>query len=80
MLVLQRVRDGYRLPCPPDCPDWLYANVIAPCWFDIHGNPPRPTFEQLVSALVSLKSEIAALSEDELLKKLTHDEADDDNR
>jgi hypothetical protein len=78
MLVLQRVRDGYRLPCPAGCPDWLYEKAIAPCWFDVRGNPPRPTFEQLVSALVSLKSEIAALSEDELLKKMTHD--DDDNR
>ncbi|CAG0916760.1 unnamed protein product [Notodromas monacha] len=42
--VLHQVEQGYRMPCPPNCPTQLYE-VMLECW---HKDPKkRPTFETL---------------------------------
>ncbi|XP_012233524.1 tyrosine-protein kinase Src42A isoform X1 [Linepithema humile] len=42
--VLHQVEHGYRMPCPPSCPDTLY-NIMLECW---NKDPmKRPTFETL---------------------------------
>uniref|UniRef100_A0AC34R5M3 Protein kinase domain-containing protein n=1 Tax=Panagrolaimus sp. JU765 TaxID=591449 RepID=A0AC34R5M3_9BILA len=42
--VLQKVEQGYRMPCPPNCPPQLYE-IMQQCW---HKDPEkRPTFETL---------------------------------
>ena len=42
--VLERVPQGYRMPCPSGCPEALYQIMIE-CWRD---DPvSRPTFETL---------------------------------
>lgn len=42
--VLHQVEHGYRMPCPPNCPDRLY-DIMLECW---HSDPmKRPTFETL---------------------------------
>jgi len=42
--VLHQVEHGYRMPCPPGCPDTLY-NIMLECW---NKDPmKRPTFETL---------------------------------
>jgi fyn-related kinase len=39
-----QVEHGYRMPCPPSCPNALYEIMIE-CW---HKDPmKRPTFETL---------------------------------
>lgn len=44
--ALKKVNLGYRMPSPPDCPDYLYQ-VMMNCW---DKNPERrPTFESLIS-------------------------------
>ncbi|CAG7830752.1 unnamed protein product [Allacma fusca] len=42
--VLHQVEHGYRMPCPPGCPERLY-DIMLECW---HADPmKRPTFETL---------------------------------
>lgn len=42
--VLHQVEHGYRMPCPPNCPNALY-DIMLECW---HKDPmKRPTFETL---------------------------------
>nr|CAD7266077.1 unnamed protein product [Timema shepardi] len=42
--VLHQVEHGYRMPCPPGCPNSLY-DIMLECW---HKDPmKRPTFETL---------------------------------
>ena len=42
--TLERVEQGYRMPCPANCPEKLY-NTMLFCWKE---NPEdRPTFEHL---------------------------------
>lgn len=42
--VLAQVENGYRMPCPPNCPAKLY-DIMLECW---HKDPAkRPTFETL---------------------------------
>ncbi|XP_075215648.1 tyrosine-protein kinase Src42A isoform X1 [Lycorma delicatula] len=42
--VLHQVEHGYRMPCPPGCPNALY-DIMLECW---HKDPmKRPTFETL---------------------------------
>lgn len=42
--VLQKVENGYRMPCPGGCPPSLY-DIMLQCW---HKEPDkRPTFETL---------------------------------
>lgn len=43
--VLSQLRQGYRLPCPEQCPQEVYSGVIRPCWNPIS---KRPTFSELV--------------------------------
>ena len=41
-MVLVRVKDGFRLPCPEGCPRQVYDTLMRPCWA---ANPTdRPTF------------------------------------
>lgn len=42
--VVQRVPLGYRMPCPPGCPQVLY-DIMAECWKE--NEQDRPTFETL---------------------------------
>ena len=42
--VLDSVSSGYRMPCPPGCPDKLY-DVMMECWNETPQK--RPTFESL---------------------------------
>jgi fyn-related kinase len=42
--VLHQVEHGYRMPCPPGCPERLY-DIMLECW---HSDAmKRPTFETL---------------------------------
>ncbi|VDP45963.1 unnamed protein product [Soboliphyme baturini] len=42
--VLQQLENGYRMPCPNNCPASLYE-IMLECW---HKDPEkRPTFETL---------------------------------
>lgn len=42
--VLHQVEHGYRMPCPPGCPQALY-DIMIECW---NKDPmKRPTFETL---------------------------------
>ena len=44
--ILIQVEQGYRMPCPPDCPSRLYA-IMTDCW---KSEPKsRPTFDALQS-------------------------------
>ena len=52
LIVLEQVKGGYILPCPPTCPAALYAEVVAPCFSqDPHD---RPSFQALCSRLESM--------------------------
>ncbi len=48
-VVLLRVKDGYRLPCPPRCPRGIYTTYIRPCWEALPKD--RPTFAMLEAGL-----------------------------
>ena len=52
-MVLVRVKGGYRLPCPPECPASVFTNVVAPCWGAAVGQ--RPTFHALAKTLNAAK-------------------------
>ena len=43
-VVLEVLQQGYRMPCPPGCPDKLY-NIMIHCWHKEPAN--RLTFETL---------------------------------
>lgn len=54
--VLQKIRDGERLPQPRDCPDSLYA-IMKTCWnLD---QKLRPSFETLHARTLALHSAVA---------------------
>jgi len=42
--VLHQVEHGYRMPCPPGCPQALYE-IMLECWRKDENE--RPTFETL---------------------------------
>jgi len=42
--VLHQVEHGYRMPCPPSCPQALYE-IMLDCW--AKDEMERPTFETL---------------------------------
>ena len=42
--VLHQVEHGYRMPCPPGCPQSLYE-IMLECWHK--DEMERPTFETL---------------------------------
>jgi fyn-related kinase len=42
--VLHQVEHGYRMPCPPGCPQALY-DIMLECWAKDENE--RPTFETL---------------------------------
>ena len=42
--VLHQVEHGYRMPCPPGCPQALY-DIMLECWKK--DEMERPTFETL---------------------------------
>nr|XP_020468579.1 tyrosine-protein kinase FRK [Monopterus albus] len=42
--VVQRISQGYRMPCPPNCPKPMY-NIMMDCWKK--NEQDRPTFETL---------------------------------
>jgi len=42
--VLHQVEHGYRMPCPPGCPQALYE-IMLDCW--AKDEMERPTFETL---------------------------------
>ena len=42
--VLERIQQGYRMPCPPGCPKQLH-DTMEECWREEPSN--RPTFETL---------------------------------
>ena len=46
--VVEALQTGYRMPCPPDCPDGLFE-IMTECW----GSDPdsRPTFESILYQL-----------------------------
>ncbi|XP_061482478.1 tyrosine-protein kinase Blk isoform X2 [Rhineura floridana] len=46
--VIQHLQQGYRMPCPENCPAELYA-IMSRCWKD--DPEERPTFEYLQSTL-----------------------------
>lgn len=48
--VFDQVTSGYRMPCPPKCPGFLY-NVMKECWNDEPED--RPTFKSLKHRLDS---------------------------
>ncbi|XP_043074862.1 tyrosine-protein kinase SRK2 [Puntigrus tetrazona] len=42
--VVQQLPKGYRMPCPPNCPKYLY-DIMSECWKNCPAD--RPTFETL---------------------------------
>ncbi|UYV80389.1 Src42A [Cordylochernes scorpioides] len=46
--VILRLKEGYRIPCPKDCPRPLYK-IILLCWSE--EPPKRPSFQQLIKLL-----------------------------
>ncbi|KAL1488030.1 hypothetical protein ABEB36_015403 [Hypothenemus hampei] len=50
--LLQAIQNGDRYPCPKDCEQTIYVNVMRPCWeTDPHKRPP---FKKLVSDINDL--------------------------
>ena len=52
ILVLERIKDGYVLPRPADCPAVIYDDVIAPCFWKEPRD--RPSFRALRTRLGTL--------------------------
>ena len=49
--VIEQVSNGFRLPCPADCPEEIYQ-VMQSCW---HENPEqRPSFSELAAKIEEL--------------------------
>jgi hypothetical protein len=50
--VAEQIKAGYKLECPPDCPETVHARAMLPCW----GSEPkeRPGFGALCDILVDL--------------------------
>lgn len=42
--VVQRIPQGYRMPCPPTCQKVIY-DIMTECWKE--NEQERPTFETL---------------------------------
>ena len=69
ILVLERIKDGYVLPRPADCPAAIYDAVIAPCFSAEPRDRPSfwalrtrlSTLAQLESPLLQLESPLAEL-------------------
>jgi hypothetical protein len=55
--VIEQVKKGYRIPCPPTCPPAIYEESIRSCWFPSDSANERPTFSELVSRLTRLAKE-----------------------
>ena len=53
--VPRRLQDGYRMPCPVNCPEQLYE-IMRECWRDEETS--RPTFKELQSRLDKFDLEI----------------------
>lgn len=50
--LLFALESGQRLACPPQCPQFLYVQLLVPCWnADSH---KRPTFSHLVTQIEKL--------------------------
>lgn len=48
----RKVKEGYRLPCPVDCPEDVHG-LMKKCWLASAGT--RPTFSTLVTDLKKLQ-------------------------
>lgn len=42
--VMKKLSTGYRMPCPVNCPKYLYE-IMNECWKEVPAE--RPTFETL---------------------------------
>ena len=49
--AISRVREGYRMPCPPDCPTDVY-NIMLQCWNESPSK--RPAFQNITRRLEDL--------------------------
>ena len=49
--AISRVREGYRMPCPPDCPTDVY-NIMLQCWNESPSK--RPAFQNIARWLEDL--------------------------
>lgn len=47
--ICTALKTGIRLPCPKMCPQYIYVNLMSPCWK--YSSSQRPTFAQLVSII-----------------------------
>lgn len=63
--VVQSLKNNYRMPCPPSCPEHLYE-IMTECWREDAAT--RPTFEELQSRLeeFSTKTELLQLTTDQV--------------
>ena len=44
---------GVRLRCPETCPEYVYRNLMCPCW---ELNPQsRPTFSKIFGEIINIK-------------------------
>lgn len=50
--ICKALRNNIRLPMPPKCPQFIYANVMVPCWQ--YEASARPMFVQLCKSIEDL--------------------------
>lgn len=67
--VIEQVKEGFRLPPPPTCPDRMYDDVVYPCFEPDPFN--RPTFSFLAERLKLLEKNEATWTVSSLEKRLT---------
>lgn len=58
--VVEQTRAGYRMPCPPGCPQVVYRNAILPCWLPVDeaASPRRPDFAIVCAELRRLERKL----------------------
>ncbi len=57
--ILSALKENVRLPMPAACPQYVYTNIMAPCWY--YDYEARPSFAKLWKTIKEALGQVSDL-------------------